>query len=112
MVAWAVAAGVAGILFTILWIKLSVKRTRLQRQFFSENGHPIESSEQVLRIAHDVNGSLIVARAVVLSSKKPIKESVVKNAMILLRKRHPMLRMCMLGVCVPRALICLLKIVN
>lgn len=94
MVAWAVAAGVAGILITILWIKLSVKRTSLQKQFFSENVHHIDSLEHVLRIAHDVNGLLIVARAVVLSSKKPIKASVVKNAMILLTKRHPMLRMC------------------
>ena len=94
MVAWAVAAGVAGILITILWIKLSVKRTRLQKQFFSENVYHIDSFEHVLRIAHDVNGLLIVARAVVLSSKKPIKASVVKNAMILLTKRHPMLRMC------------------
>lgn len=73
MVAWAIAAGVAGILVTILWIKLSVKRTRLQKQFFSGNGHHIDSSEHVLRIAHDVNGLLIVTRAVVLKFQEANK---------------------------------------
>jgi len=50
--------------------------------------------EENLRVFHDVEGKLILANTLVLRSKKPITNPVVRKAMELLIKRHPMLRMC------------------
>ena len=92
MIAWAIAVAVAGILFTALWIKFCGKRDSFPKHYSHDNGSPIDSTEEIWRIAHDRNED-IIANALVLRSKKPIKATDVKNAMRLLTKRHPMLRM-------------------
>ncbi|KAL9955088.1 hypothetical protein ACROYT_G036363, partial [Oculina patagonica] len=49
--------------------------------------------EKFLRHGHDVEGNVILANTLVLKSKKPITGPVVRKAMELLMRRHPMLRM-------------------
>lgn len=88
----AIAVAVAGILFTTLWIKFSGRKDSFAKHYSHDIGRPIDSTEEIWRIAHDRNED-IIANVLVLRSKKPIKATDVKNAMRLLTKRHPMLRM-------------------
>jgi len=94
MIAYVIAFVVVAILSTILWRQMSVKKKRFPKQYSHDRGRPIGQLEDAWRLAHDMNGSLILANTLVLRSKKPIQASVVKKAMERLMKRHPMLRMC------------------
>lgn len=44
-------------------------------------------------VLHDLNGALIIADTAVLRSKSQIQASVLKRAMELLMRRHPLLHM-------------------
>ena len=81
----AIAVAVAGILFTTLWIKFCGKKDSFPKHYSHDNGRPIDSTEEIWRIAHDRNED-IIANVLVLRSKKPIKATDVKNAMRLLTK--------------------------
>ena len=94
MIAFAIACGVVAILCTILWSKLSGKNKRFQKQYSHVNGRPVGPTENIWRMLHDKNGSLLIAYTLVLRSKKPLQATVVKKAMELLTVRHPMLCMC------------------
>ncbi|XP_078373354.1 uncharacterized protein LOC144656935 isoform X1 [Oculina patagonica] len=86
--------GVAAILLTILWRKFNGKRTLFRKQYSHDNGRPLGIMEKWCRQGHDTDGFLILANTLVLRSKKPITGPVVRTALELLMKRHPMLRMC------------------
>ena len=94
MIACAIAFAVVAILLAVLWLQLSLKKKGFPKQYTHDSGRPIGPMEDIWRLAHDTDGSLITAITTVLRSKKPIQASVVKTAMELLMKRHPMLRMC------------------
>ena len=94
MIPYAIAVGVVIISCTILWKRLSVKKNRFPRQYSHDNGRPQGALENVWTLAHDMNGSLLIGDAVVFRSKSQIQASVLKRAMELLMKRHPLLRMC------------------
>ena len=90
----AISCGALAILLTILWRKLGGKRITFQEHYSHDNGRPIGVIEKWLTHGHDAAGSLSLASTLVLRSKKPITGSVVRKAMEVLMKRHPMLRMC------------------
>ena len=80
MIAFAIACGVVAILCTILWSKLSGKKKQFKKQYSQGNGRPVGPTENIWRIMHDKNGSVIIANTLVLRSKKPIQATVVKKA--------------------------------
>ena len=92
--AYAIFCGVVTILLAILWRKLCTKTITFQKQYSHDKGRPTGILEKFLAQSHDTTGLLIAAITMVLRSKKPITGSVVRKAMELLMKRHPMLRMC------------------
>lgn len=92
MIVYAVAGALAFV--AILCIILPEKKKRFPKQYLHDNGRPLGFLEDALRRFHDENGFLILANALVLRTKKPLQESVVKKALELLAERHPMLRMC------------------
>ena len=92
--AYAICCGIVAILLTILWRKLGSRRTTFQKRYSHDNGRPLGVMEKWMRQGHDTAGYLILANTLVLRSKKLITGPVVRKAMELLMKRHPMLRMC------------------
>lgn len=94
MIAYAITCAFVAIMCTVLWIRLTSKKKRFPKEYSHDNGRPVGDMENRWRIYHDLNGSGILADALVLRSKKSIQATVVKKAMELLTKRHPMLRMC------------------
>lgn len=92
MIVYAVAGVLAFV--AILCIILPEKKKRFPKEYLHDNGRPLGFLEDALRRLHDENGVLILANALVLRTKKPLQESVVKKALELLAERHPMLRMC------------------
>ena len=81
-------------LLTILWRNLCNKKSVFHKHYLHDNGRPLGVLENWLRHGHDTIGHLILTSTLVLRSKKPITGPVVRKAMELLMKRHPMLRMC------------------
>ena len=59
-----------------------------------DNGRPCGEVENAWTFFHNISGGGILAETLVLRSKKQIKAAVVKKAMELLMKRHPLLCMC------------------
>ena len=94
MITYVIAVGVVIISCTMLWKRSSVKRNRFARQYSHDNGRPQGVVENVWTVLHDLNGALIIADTTVLRSKSQIQASVLKRAMELLMRRHPLLRMC------------------
>ena len=94
MVAFAAICAVVAILFTILLRRLYGQKVKFQKQYSHDNGRPTGIMEEILAHIHDTAGSLILANTLVLRYKQPITGSMVRKAMELLMKRHPMLRMC------------------
>ena len=92
--AYAICCGVVVILLTMLWRKLGSRRIPFQNQYSHDNGRPLGVMEKWMRLGHDTDGLFILANTLVLRSKKPITGPVVRKAMELLMKKHPMLRMC------------------
>ena len=92
--AYAICCGIVAILLTMFWRKLGSRRTTFQKRYSHDNGRPLGVVEKGLRHGHDMVGYLILANTLVLRSKKLIIGPVVRKAMELLMKRHPMLRMC------------------
>ena len=80
MIAYVIAFVVVAILSTILWRQMSVKKKRFPKQYSHDRGRPIGQLEDAWRLAHDMNGSLILANTLVLRSKEPIQASVVKKS--------------------------------
>ena len=94
MMAYAIFCGVVAVLLTILWRHFRAKKSAFYTQYLHDHGRPLGIMENWLKHGHDLDGYLILASSLVLRSKKPITGPVVKKAMELLMKRHPMLRMC------------------
>ena len=92
MIVYAVAGVIAFV--AILCIILPEKKKRFPKEYLHDNGRPLGFLDDNLRRFHDENGFLILANALVLRTKKPLQEPVVKKALELLAERHPMLRMC------------------
>ena len=91
MIVYAIAGVLAFV--AILCIILPEKKKRFPKQYLHDNGRPLGFLEDAMRRFHDENGCLILANTLVLRTKKLLQESVVKKALELLSKRHPMLRM-------------------
>ena len=94
IVAYSIGCGVVEVLLTILWRNLCTKKSVFHKHYLNDNGRPLGVMENLLRHGHDTIGHLILASTLVLRSKKPITGPVVRKAMELVMKRHPMLRMC------------------
>ena len=92
--AYTICCGIVAILLTMLWRKLGSRRTTFQKRHSHDNGRPLGVMEKWMRQGHDTAGYLILANTLVLRSRKLITGPVVRKAMELLMKRHPMLRMC------------------
>jgi len=94
MIICAIVFGFLAVLLTMVWRKLSGKQKRFPTQYSSDSGRLVSEMENNWRVLHDSCGSNILADVLVLRSKKPIQTSVLKKAMELLIKRHPLLGMC------------------